>query len=66
MTPLAFDLPGAAAAAGVTERTIRAWIANGWLKAKRQSRNKDGNGTGQYVIPAAALLDCIENNLPEG
>lgn len=65
MTKLALTIPEAADAAGVTERTVRAWIANGWLKAKRQSKNEVGDGTGKYLITVKALEDCLDN-LPDG
>lgn len=62
MTPkLALTIPEAAEAAGVTDRTIRAWIANGWLVAKRQSKNKDGDGVGKTLIRVADLEACLEN-----
>lgn len=65
MTKLALTIPQAAEAAGVTERTIRAWIAQGWLKAKRQSRDDKGDPTGKYVITVKALEECLDN-LPDG
>jgi hypothetical protein len=64
MTPLAYDIESAAQAANVTPRTIRSWIGNGWLAAKKQSRDKNGEPTGKYVITHAALVECLENNLP--
>lgn len=65
MTKLSLTIPEAAEAASVTQRTIRAWIANGWLKAKRQSKNDDGDPTGKYLITVRALEDCLDN-LPDG
>lgn len=64
MTKLALTIPQAAEAAGVTERTIRAWIAQGWLRAKRQSKNDEGDPTGKYLITTRALEDCLEQ-LPD-
>lgn len=61
MTKLALTIPEAAEAAGVTERTVRAWIAQGWLRAKRQSKNAEGDPTGKYLIRVADLEDCLEN-----
>lgn len=57
---LSLTIPEAAAACGVTERTIRAWIAQGWLKARRQSKNADGDGTGKTLILVRDLEDCLE------
>lgn len=62
---LALTIPEAAEAAGVTERTVRAWIGSGWLRAKRQSKADNGEPTGKYLITIKALEDCLEN-LPEG
>ena len=59
-TKLALTIPEAAESAGVTERTVRAWIAQGWLRAKRQSKNADGDPTGKYLITVRALEDCLE------
>lgn len=58
---LAYDIDGAAEAASVTPRTIRAWIGAGWLKAHRQSKDKNGDPTGKYVIAHTDLVDCLEN-----
>lgn len=60
-TPIAYDVDGAAAAASVTPRTIRAWIGAGWLKAHKQSRDKNGEPTGKYVITHRDLIECVEN-----
>lgn len=70
MTKLALTIPQAADAAGVTERTIRAWIGSGDLRAKRQSRKTEGgkatnDGTGRYLILVRDLEDCLER-LPDG
>ena len=70
-TKLALTIPQAAEAAGVTDRTIRAWIAQGLLRAKRQTPKKDAagkptnDGTGKYLITVRALEDCLDN-LPDG
>lgn len=65
MTKLALTIDEAADAAGVTPRTVRAWIAQGLLRAKRQSRKVvDGkptnDGAGKYLITVRALEDCLE------
>lgn len=67
---LALTIPEAAEAAGVTDRTIRSWIAQGLLKAKRQSQKvQDGkptnDGTGKYLIRVADL-DAALDALPDG
>lgn len=64
MTKLSLTIPEAAEAAGVTDRTVRAWIAQGWLRAKRQSKNADGDGTGKHLILVRDLEDCLAN-LPD-
>ena len=69
MTPLAYTIEQAAEIAGVTPRTVRAWIATGALRAKRQTRSKDDNGNpvgvGKYLILHRALEDCLDS-LPDG
>jgi excisionase family DNA binding protein len=55
MTRLALAVPEAAEAVGVTEKTIRAAIHSGDLKAKRQSRNKEGQGVGKYLVKVSDL-----------
>lgn len=62
---LALTVPEAADAAGVTEKQIRAWIRTGDLKAKRQSRNRDGDGVGRYLVTVKALEECLDQ-LPAG
>lgn len=63
---LALTIPEAAAAAGVTDKQIRAWIGTGDLRAKRQSRQVDGNGkptgegVGRYLILVDDLRACLE------
>ena len=52
---LALPIPEAAEAVGVTDKTIRAAIHKGDLKAKRQSRNEVGDGVGKYLIKVSDL-----------
>lgn len=51
----AFTIPEAAELYGVTDKTIRSAIHSGDLRAKRQSRDRDGNGVGKYLVSAQAL-----------
>jgi predicted site-specific integrase-resolvase len=66
MTKLALTIPEAAEAAGVTEKQVRAWIHAGDLKARRQTRQKDGagkptgEGVGRYLVLVDDLRDCLE------
>lgn len=62
---LALDIPEAAAVCSVTAQVIRAAIHSGALKAKRQSRNKDGDGVGKYLITTSALEAWLDG-LPDG
>lgn len=58
---IALTVPEAAEAAGVTAHQIRAWIASGDLKARRQNRRKgDGEGTGKFLILVDDLRECVE------
>lgn len=63
---LAMTIPEAADSAGVTEKQIRAWIRSGDLKARRQTRQTDGNGkptgegVGRYLVLVDDLRDCLE------
>lgn len=60
---LAFTREEAATACGVSLRTIIRAINTGALKAKRSSRDDDGNPTGKYLILAddlRAWLDSLE------
>lgn len=57
---LSLTVPEAAEAAGVTEKAIRAAIHAGQLKAKRQSRNADGDGVGKILVPVRNLEDWID------
>lgn len=52
---IALTIPEAAKAVGVTDKVIRAAIHRGDLKAKRQSRNEDGEGQGKYLVSIKAL-----------
>ena len=60
MTTLALSVPEAAAAMDVTPATIRKAINAGHLRAKRQSRDANGNGTGKYLISVKALQEWFD------
>lgn len=61
---LSLTIDEAAEAAGVTPRTVRAWIGSGWLRAKRQSKDDAGQPTGKYLIRVADLESCLDQ-LPD-
>lgn len=63
-TRLALTIPEAAEACGVTDKAIRTAIHAGDLRAKRQSRTKDGDPTGKYLITVPALQNWLED-LPD-
>lgn len=52
---LALTIPEAAESVGVTDKAIRAAIHSGALRAKRQSKDKNGDGCGKYLIAVTAL-----------
>jgi hypothetical protein len=52
---LAYDLPEAAEATGLSEDSIKQAIRRGDLKGKRSARNADGDGVGKYLIQRTAL-----------
>lgn len=52
---IALSIDEAAEASGVSKETIRRAIHSGALKAKRSGRDKDGDGTGKYLIGLPAL-----------
>lgn len=59
-TRLAYDKREAAEACGVSEDTIKKAINSGALRAKRSSKNEDGDGVGKYLITRAALEAWLE------
>lgn len=62
--PLAYSLKGAAAATGVSTKTIERAIKARRLKAKRSSEDEDGEPAGVYVILAAELIAWLDG-LPD-
>jgi hypothetical protein len=60
MNPIAVSIPAAAEATGVSEKTIRAAINAGHLKAKRQSRNGAGEGVGKYLVKVTDLETWVD------
>lgn len=62
MNKLAYTREEAAQACGVSVRTIARAIGSGDLRAKRSGENdKDGRGTGKYLITADALTEWLES-----
>ena len=63
-TPLAYSKAGAAAASGLSTKTLERAIGSGRLRAKRSSESKDGEPAGRVVILATDLqawLDSLED-----
>ena len=58
---ISLTIPEAAKATGVTDKAIREAIHSGALKAKRQSRTEDGQGTGKYLIKVTALEQWVDS-----
>jgi hypothetical protein len=61
VTPLAYSKAGAAAAAGVSTKTLERAIGAGRLRAKKSSESADGEPTGRVVILAADLQSWLES-----
>lgn len=61
---LALTIPEAAEACGVGRDTIRRAIKDGALKAKFQSRNKEGKGVGKHLVTVKAL-EAYVDGLPD-
>lgn len=55
-----FTVPEAAEQTGQSEKAILVAIRTGHLRAKRASRNKDGEGVGKFLILATALDDYLD------
>lgn len=60
---LAYTLPEAAEACGVSEDTLKKAIRKGTLKGKRSGREgdrPDGEGVGKYIVTTSALNAWLE------
>lgn len=64
MTRIAYTISEAADSTGVSERTIERAINAGALKAKKTSRNTDGDPVGKRLVSARALADWFDS-LPD-
>lgn len=62
---LAYSVPSAARATGLSATHLRDAIARGELKASRSNRDAEGNPVGKWVI-IAADLEAYLASLPEG
>lgn len=60
-TPLAYSLPGAVEASGLSRSTLLRAIGTGELRAKKSAKDADGNPVGSWVIPAESLKAFIDN-----
>lgn len=61
MTKLSYTLTEAAEATGVSEDTLKGAIRRGDLRAKRSSKNDDGDGVGKYLLTTAALTAWLDS-----
>lgn len=57
---LAYSMPGAVKATGLSRNTLMKAIGSGKLKAKKSDLDEYGNPVGVWVIPADALRDFID------
>lgn len=60
-TPLAYSKAGAAAAAGVSTKTLERAIKSGRLRAKRSGESEDGEAAGRIIIMADALQAWLDS-----
>lgn len=60
-TPIAYNMPGAVEASGQSRSTLERAIRAGKLRAKKSSKDEDGNPTGQWVILHAELEKYLES-----
>lgn len=59
-TPISYSLPGAVAATGLSRSTLERAIREGTLRAKKSSKDADGNPKGVWVIKADALAAYVD------
>ena len=64
MTALAYSIDGACEATGFSKPHLERAIKSGALKAKKSSKNADGEPVGKFVILADALQAYLEG-LPD-
>lgn len=60
MTPISYDLKGAAAVTGLSESYFKKAIDEGALKAKRSGVDENGTPVGKYVIKEADLRAFVD------
>ena len=60
MTPISYDLKGAAEATGLSESYFKRAIEDGDLKAKRSGVDESGTPVGKYVITETNLRKFVE------
>lgn len=60
MTPISYDLKGAAAVTGLSESYFKRAIEDGELKAKRSNVDDAGNPVGKYIIKEADLRAFVD------
>ncbi len=64
MTPLAYSIAKAVEVSGLSRASLDRAIRSGALKARRSTRNEDGEGQGKYLVKHADLEAYIDS-LPE-
>lgn len=64
MTPLAYSIAKAVEVSGLSRASLDRAIRSGQLKARRSTRNEDGEGQGKYLVKHADLEAYIDS-LPE-
>lgn len=60
MTPISYDLKGAAEVTGLSESYLKRVVQDGELKAKRSNVDADGNPVGKYIIKEADLRAFVD------
>lgn len=63
---IAYSMPGAVEATGLSRGTLERAIRSGALRAKKSGTDEDGAPCGVWVIPAAALTAYIDGLVDAG
>jgi hypothetical protein len=60
VSPISYDLKGAAEATGLSESYLKRMVQDGELKSKRSNVDADGNPVGKYIIFATDLKAFVD------